>query len=316
MKRKINQVGTGTYTVSLPMEWIKLNKLAKGDLLEVLIENKNLSMIAGPSNINESITIDITEFDRTSIFETLRALYRNGYDEIKCIFNKPETLHTRTKNSLKIIEVISEEVSRLIGFEITDEKKDSCIIKDLSGSDYKTFDEIYRKVFHIMVDLCRDLYQGYKNNDKVILEAIYHKHFTLHKFSSYCLRSINKNNKMLNKHNLFSVLINTDLINDKIKHGARLYLKNNSNFSNLGISVTYNVLKSMETFEKFYFSYNPKLVYELNDIRDSTKEIIYNNYNKFDKKELFIIGIVHEIQELIRTMTYIRIVTSVEQFTK
>jgi len=41
MQRKLNQVGSGTLTVSLPSKWSKKNKLKKSDELEVTeIDNK------------------------------------------------------------------------------------------------------------------------------------------------------------------------------------------------------------------------------------------------------------------------------------
>ena len=72
-----------------------------------------------------------------------------------------------------------------------EQKNDYCIIKDISGTSFKDFDNILRKIFLLIIDALNDMVLGIKNYDNVLLDEIEDKHDTITKFVSHCLRLLN-----------------------------------------------------------------------------------------------------------------------------
>src|SRR3989344_3894477 len=109
MKRKINLVGTGTLTISLPSSWVKKNNLQKGEELEITEKNNELILSSEKKNEEKKeITIDIpssTNFSRRFI----QVPYIQGYDVIKFTSNDP-----------KVFQKIEENMYTVIGFQIED----------------------------------------------------------------------------------------------------------------------------------------------------------------------------------------------------
>ena len=81
-------------------------------------------------------------------------LNKYGYtrDEIKVFFNTPVTEHFRLNRNVNVITVVHNEVNRLVGYEIIQQRENFCIIKDISNSSIQEFDTILRRVFLLLKD--------------------------------------------------------------------------------------------------------------------------------------------------------------------
>ena len=75
MKRKVNQVGTGTLTISLPVNWVKDNNIRKGDELDLLVKGKELRLGSASKTDFMSTQISLTSNNSRYIFQIIRNLY-------------------------------------------------------------------------------------------------------------------------------------------------------------------------------------------------------------------------------------------------
>ena len=98
-----------------------------------------------------NIEVNITGLDRDSLMYVIRCLYIKGYDEIKVIFDKPTAKHYRLGKEIGILGAIHEEVNRLSGIEIIQQRDNFCIIKDISESNIKDFDVVLRRIFIMLI---------------------------------------------------------------------------------------------------------------------------------------------------------------------
>ena len=105
-----------------PRSWAKKFDIKKGDELEV-DESGNKLLIGTHKDITlNEVTIDVSNLDRTSILLYLRSAYRKGYDMIIINYTNTTTTHLRTGKDIKVNSIIAEEVRRLIGVEIINQK--------------------------------------------------------------------------------------------------------------------------------------------------------------------------------------------------
>src|SRR3989338_2463651 len=101
----------------------------------------------------------------TLILYYIQNLYRMGYDEIKVVFNDPITKHLRKNEAVTVISVLHKEANRLIGYEIIQQRDNFVVIKDISTTSIKEFDNVLRRIFLLLSDTSSDLFQGAKNGD-------------------------------------------------------------------------------------------------------------------------------------------------------
>ncbi|MBU0615889.1 MAG: AbrB/MazE/SpoVT family DNA-binding domain-containing protein [Nanoarchaeota archaeon] len=305
MKRKVIKQGHNTLTITLPSKWAENLNIKPGD--EVNLEELGTSLnISTEKAINlDSISINLTGLDRTSIMYYIRAVYRRGFDEIKVRFDEQYTHHIRIDKKKNIISVIQKEVNRLIGVEVIDQKKDSCVIKDISGDSFKDFDVILRKVFLLTNESLDNIIKGTRTKEKCFLEEVEDKHDTITKFISYCLRLMNqKGYPDYKKSRFIYTIINAlDLIADINKYAAREIISYNKIFKKDTISVIELIRTNFNTFYELYYQFNLQKFAKLNEIRDKILKITDKIHNKIPGKELLILRDMEHILEIIREIS-------------
>ena len=137
--RKLIKFGSSSHVISLPISWIKKNKLKKGDIIN-FYENKNNELIVSlnSKNIGEnlgSINIDTNNKDIKLVEREIIAAYLNGYYTISVIGNVREN-----------IKVIRHFFDRLMGFEIVEQNKTSIISKDFMDMNKFSVETSLRKM--------------------------------------------------------------------------------------------------------------------------------------------------------------------------
>ena len=310
--RKIIAFGKTSFVMSLPKSWIVRNELKKGDLIG-LEENEGLLVLNPKVQDKEkaqrkSIDIDITGIDRTSVIYVIRSTYKMGYDDIKLIFKKPLAKHFRTDEDIKAISVIHEEVNRLVGIEVVQQKEDFCMIRDLSEPTSSEFDSALRRVFLLINDASKDLLEAIKTNDNVLLETIEEKHDTITKFVSYCLRLINKRKGADQKRNLvlYHIISNLDKITDVLKYSARDITKTNNKLKKETIKILDDILKAIPTYYSMFYKFDFKKSSDLYENRDICLREILGSTKKIPPKELLILEKSAAILELITDLSEAR----------
>jgi phosphate uptake regulator len=308
MKRKVIQIANSTQLISLPRKWAKKFNIKKGDELEIEEKGNDVVVSTEKSIVLNRIDIDISDLDRSSIMFYIRSKYRKGYDEINIRFKNTYTTHYRTSQKVRVIDVIEEEVNRLIGIEIVQQKEDSCLIKDLSEPKIQEFDNMVRRIFLLLVDISNKFIEGLEKENKELLATIEEKHDILTKFISYCARLINKRGYYDFKKIsfIYHIITTLDKIVDIIKYSNRYYLEFNKKLRKDSLHILKKIDKSIQLYYELFFKFQLKVVSELYINRDRVIKDIRDYLKKIPKEDLIIISNMENILELLVDLTETR----------
>ena len=179
MKRKINKVGPGTYTISLPKKWVEQQLLKKGD--EIDLEEKGSILVVNTSKkpIMKRVKVHVPLYNHT-ILRTLYHSYRSGAEEVELTFDN--------KDCIKIVESI---IGTLMGFEIIEQTDNSILIKNITEINEKDFEKTFKRLFDITLYMGKKIYENLSsgNFESLSNTAIIEK--TQNKIYLFCLRSLN-----------------------------------------------------------------------------------------------------------------------------
>ncbi|MBW2999123.1 hypothetical protein KY339_00495 [Candidatus Woesearchaeota archaeon] len=156
MKRKIIKLGQATYVASLPSKWIRKYNLEKGDYLTVEESEDSLVFSAKEKLVKIELTIDldVSNYNRRTIFIMLHQAYRKGFDKLKVKF--------KDKEQLEIIRRITKDT--LLGFEVVKEEDNKCVLQNIAEPSPEKFDVILRKEMLLIKEDINGIHESFKNN--------------------------------------------------------------------------------------------------------------------------------------------------------
>jgi hypothetical protein len=172
MEKKLTAQGPKTrksYTVTLPIEWVKEEDLDKTKTVELTVVGKKV-IISSSKDIKEMIHVNGEEY-KNCLVKVLQGLYKVGVNEIKLSFE-----------NIKLVNVCSEMIEKLIGYEIITHSKNYLIIKDITGESEESFKVIFRRIFLLILEML-------EIKNKIQLEAI---DKNIDKLINYCQRILIK----------------------------------------------------------------------------------------------------------------------------
>ncbi len=285
MKRKVIKQGHNTLTITLPKKWCDKVNLTGGD--EISIDETGTDLVVSSGLIKKEVSrleVDITGFDRSAILFTIRSAYRQGYDELFIKFDEQLTHRFRDEKKYKTISFIHYEVDRLIGYEVVDQKTNSCLIKDVSQGSEKEFNSMLNRIFLVTSDTFDDLLKGIKEKDFDLISTVEEKHDVITKFVSYCIRLLSKNiPKYPHGKNLemYHILASLDNIADVMKYTSRDIMEQRIMLKKKAIFLLEHISKIIKLYHSLFLKYDYQKIIDFNkgryvllkDIRNSTKEL-------------------------------------------
>ncbi|MFA6461010.1 MAG: phosphate uptake regulator PhoU [Candidatus Woesearchaeota archaeon] len=215
MKRKINQVGTGTLTISLPSKWVEECELKKGDELEITQEGRKL--LLSPEEVRKevkTISFEIKDKPWRWARKFLYSSYKQGYDEITFRFSKPE-----------MIDDISKELNNLIGMEIVSHKINSCVIKNVASPLKESFNDLVNKAFLVTIAMGEDILNSLKIGKTSSLNLIRKQEETQNKLTLAGVRLLHEYNFSLVKDPQITYMVVSllEAIGDDLKYICNFY---------------------------------------------------------------------------------------------
>ncbi len=308
IKRRVIQIANSTQLISLPRKWSLKYGIKKGDELEVEEQGNKLSVGVNNDIELKIIEIDISGLDRTTILYYLQSLYRIGYDEIKILFSNHTTTYFRENQEVSVIKVINQEVNRLLGYEVIQQRDNYCLIKDISTSSVKEFDSVLRRVFLLIKDASSDLIRGSKENNINLLSNIEEKHDSITKFISYCSRLLNKYGYSNNQDTivLYHIIGDLDKVIDVLKNTARDATKFKHSLNTKTIQLIQLVDDTIQTFSEFFYKFDPKKAVKMYKNRNDMMNLLYSYKNKIPVEELILVSKIEHIFELVTDMQVAR----------
>jgi len=266
VKRKVIQIANSTQLISLPRKWAQKYGIKKGDELEVEEEGSTLKVLTEKIPHVEEIIVDVSGLTPRLADRFMARAYQKGYDKITVKFDKPELFIS-----------IQNKVKELLGFEVMEQSKYSCVVQSISSKLEVDFDSLLRKAFLITLDMADSCLEAFKNNDTKTLENLYYKDFDVNKFCYFCLRAINKGqHEGFGTYILYYLIEMLEDVGDEYKALSKMLINVKSN--NIIIKILTN---ANEVFKLSYeFFYKPEKL-------KATKAIELCNETKLEIKNAF-----------------------------
>ena len=277
MKRKVIQHSPTSLVVTLPSKWTRANSVMKGDEIEMLIRDNELNIQIGKTKKEfKEINIDINDLDMTTIINTIKNLYRRGYDKINISYDN-EKVNYKDQEFLAT-DIIHEEMERLLGYEIVREQKNSFIVENISEGISEEIPVIIRRIYLLLIDMAETMLEGAQVGDISLIKSVKNKHNTVIRFISYCLRSAVKGTteSPINRME-FHRIATMDRIVQLLRSSAkRMQLVKPLN-SKILLKTLQKTIDSLRLFHKEIYTHNSKLVSEMNNIRYEVENMMTEN---------------------------------------
>jgi len=183
IKRKVILHGPSTLTISLPAKWVKSHNIVKGDELNVEDASNILRIYPGEERLLEKgIKADFSNFDYETIRVMMSVFYESGYDKVEVAFKDPATAN-----------VIQEAISpTLLGYEIVEQRKNACIVKNVSGDHLSELDALIRRAFLVTLSLADNSLEQLESGQTAKLKELLVLEKTNNKLTNYSHRLMNK----------------------------------------------------------------------------------------------------------------------------
>lgn len=121
--RRVQRVGSGTLTVSLPRKWVEKSGLKPGDVISIIEMSDSalkLETKPNPSAQHMILTLDVSKLkDRSLLSKLIIGAYLQGYEEINVIGGEgiPEDVQTEisaTVDMLPGVEIVEQSLRRVV----------------------------------------------------------------------------------------------------------------------------------------------------------------------------------------------------------
>jgi phosphate uptake regulator len=156
MRRKLIQQGGSALTITLPVKWIRKHNLDPNCDVDVAETDDGLLISSDVIKKEKIISLDVTSFDARMIMNLLYQSYRLGYDTIELQFSTEEHY-----------EAIQNTTKRLIGFEITERKKNTCTLQNIAEPDESKFDVMLRRIFLQVISVSESVAEAGKKRENI-----------------------------------------------------------------------------------------------------------------------------------------------------
>ena len=208
MKRKLVKQGTKALTVTLPASWVEKNNLRQGDEIELIELDDSLVISTEKRQPTKEITVDVSGLLPRLADRFMARAYQKGYDKIIVKFDNPE-----------LMMAIKNKIPELMGFEMLNISKNEIEIQVLSSQLDLDFDVILRRAFLILMDMAKTCHDAWKSGDKTSLENIFYQDFDVNRFLYFCLRFLNKSQKIISfgRSILYYLIESLEDLGDELK---------------------------------------------------------------------------------------------------
>lgn len=285
MRRKVNMVGNGTLTVSLPSKWVDKYKIEKGDEVDIAEKGNSLEILFGTKSKPEVVEIKVKKPKRL-ISRSIFNLYRKGASEIRVNFDDPE-----------IIKEVYSYLPLLMGFDIVFEGKKNLVLKNVLMIDKDQFEQTLRRYFHITNSLAEQVYESIKSNNYSNLTNIIELESIQNRLYMFLCRLINTNEQRINRATLHYLLVQRlEDIADDYKYICRYISElKGIKVSNKTTQFIAEVNKMLKQIDKIYYSFSIESGKEIIDSKKINIKKGLKLLEEVPKKEIRLIHILNNI---------------------
>jgi len=278
--RKIVKHGPSSYIVSLPLQWIKKNNLAKGD--EVLVNVVNNSVVIAAKESNAQNTVKSASFDVSEVQgmtpRFIHALYKKGIDIV--------TIKYATNEQFEQVRASLGKES--IGYEIVEATDKKCVIKRITYLT-KEFKMVLRQSFLVTLALAEETAKAIGDKNYAGLKTAVILEESNNKFTTYCRCYINTYGaeEYPNEGPLYSILETLENIADEYKYVCQ-FLMDKPTTIKLNVQITDLFLKLSESLRLFYehfYKHDFKKILQISANREEIISVLTSKVKKIESME-------------------------------
>lgn len=185
MKRKLVKQGKRALTITIPSSWVKNNDLKPGDEIDIFETQESLTISLENKQSLKEINVDISGLLPRMADRFMARSYQKGYDKITINYDDPN-----------LMLAIKNKIPELMGFEILNIHKGKIEVNVISSQLNLNFDTMLRRAFLILLDMAKTCHDAWKSGDKQALQNIFYQDFDVNRFTYFCLRELNKGQKL------------------------------------------------------------------------------------------------------------------------
>ena len=253
-----------SFTVTLPIEWVKEQKLDRTRAVDLAIVG-NKAIISSGKNEAKRVIIDMADYSKNTV-KIVQGCYRAGIDEV--LFKSDDS---------KILQEITEIMEqRLIGYEVIEQRRDSILVKDIANESSEDFKVIFRRILLLILELS-------ETNDIVQVKTLDRN---INKLINYCFRILMKrgHTDYSKTHLYYLVLDRLEKVSDEFRWLYEDTLPINSKIQDID-----TIKKLLRSANELFFKFDAKnysefqfLAYQLRKkirfLEKTSKETIFT-YN-------------------------------------
>lgn len=180
MIRKVIKQAGQAYTITLPIEWVRENNITQHPEVDLSVQDKSLIV----SNTHEvsikKANLQVETSDRFLLGRRIQSLYAKGIDEIE--------ITSKEDISSKIVDILTE----VIGYALVSQNKNTYVIKDIGGGNYSDLDEIFKRVFQMVLMFYDSAISDMFGKETQTKEGLDGRDMEINKFCLFLERAINK----------------------------------------------------------------------------------------------------------------------------
>ncbi len=191
--------------------------MQKGDELDLLVNNNQLTITTHTNNTKESISFSLQNVDDQTIRWLLSALHKYGYEEIELFYS--------TTQQLKLVGELLKDL--FTGFTILEQSEKRIVIGSITNDALEQFDVVLRRAFRVTLAMAEQVAENLAANNIAQLEETKLLEKTNNQLTNFCERLINKKNMFDYKksHFLYVCIWNLEKIADNYKYLCDYSLK-------------------------------------------------------------------------------------------
>ncbi|MBT4716623.1 hypothetical protein HOB85_01490 [Candidatus Woesearchaeota archaeon] len=289
MRRKIIKQGNNSYTLTLPIKWIRQLNLDKESELE--IEESQHKLTLTPSGKQKRIE-KATEFHFTKkefnipglkhrhVQRVIAAAYKAGFDSIKITTDHPP-----------VLDYIEKRINYFMGIEVVDRGENYCLIKNLVAGLDEEFDTVFRRAFLITNRIGKESLELIKRNKHKELTNLNSLEQTNNKITDFCkkLLAVKDYKEPKKTKYIYALTAENERLVDEFKYIFDYLAENKIHLTKNTVKLYELITKEIENFNSGFYKFSMEQVYELSKNREEINTLAKQLFFKVDNKEKLVI---------------------------
>lgn len=261
MKRKVIKQANQAFTITLPIDWARKNRLSERSEVDIEVDGKSLIINSDKPVAGGKVSVDVNGMYIKNIYRYLNSFYAVGIDEIEVLSKKD------------ISADLINYFNQTIGYALVEQKGEKYLIKDIGGGEYKDLDEIFKRVFQIILLFYESAINDIFGENKETIKSLDARDLEVNKFCLYLQRAINKFSypDPIKGRVLFTCSYALEKISDEIhrlwRTAVKYRIKKSPALKRLVELSCEGLCKSFD----FHFRLNQKIIEEIFDLREKVR---------------------------------------------